>query len=122
MVQKLIEDRQHDKLSIAMQMDEPRFLSIEILAKDPEKTREKIDLVHKTVDKMIDTTKKQKQMILRYKLTNLNKALSNEISICDDILNTIEIPELIEKIDELKQKIQVSLEQMQTLKKSLKGK
>ncbi|MBW2968605.1 hypothetical protein KY314_00610 [Candidatus Woesearchaeota archaeon] len=116
-IQKQIEVSQHNKLSVATQMDEPGFLSIEILAKDPEKTKEKIDLVHQTVSKMIDTTRKQKKIIVHHKLAELNKALSNEISVCQDILKITEIHELIEKIDELKQKIQVSLDEMQNTKK-----
>lgn len=114
-VKRIVLDRQNNKLSTAIKMAEPGFLGVEILAKDPEKAQEKIGLVHKVVSLLIDITQKQKRMLSQYGLTRINTALTNEIAICEDILDENGLNELIRRIDLLKEKIIISLEEIKKI-------
>lgn len=118
-LRKQLLEKQTKKIRFVQRLLEPGFLPIEEELKDfgdDEKKKKKIKLTHSLMNAFMKVINKQKETIpSQYpNSSKIKTALSNEISICDDILELENVTKIIAKLRELITRIERTTEEIKS--------
>lgn len=107
-IQNALVHQQGEKIRYVNLINDRGFLTVELLAENPEKKTFKIGLVQQAIVKMSDAIKRQQILIRNINLDKISIALGNEKAILKDLSRASQannVQEMVEKIEELDAKI-----------------